>query len=290
MQLIHNILACKLGDEGLCGLGTEGLEKVFAEYDRRVRFIEIDGRKPFRHIRGWYNMIAYSGLDFRGCYAAGASDVQEFGRHALPANTQVIGVDAYHFWGHSWSPFDPMAPGVSSSAVRAHSEEWQRIRTRYYPDGIDIHVCSNSHDPATWTPECFSDTHALIKAIEFAGAEEAMMWYIACSGQIKGMSYTTPPETMDAYYDNLKAGPWTGLSWWVFADFQEGGGGVLFEGGLRIVDRNLLHYTKEHLEGEPYSPEELERLRSGYIQSKMRMFRDVVYGQFGHLNGPPPVP
>ena len=35
-------------------------------------------------------------------------------------------------------------------------------------------------------------------------------------------------------------------------------------------------------------PGMLDKLREGYIASKMRMFNDVVHRQFGHLNGPAP--
>jgi len=287
-QLINNILACKLGDEGLSGLGTRGLAKVYADFDQRVRYWERDGQKPFGHIRGWYNLIGYAALDFNGAYAANQDDVNKHRKNKLPANMGIIGVDLYHFWGHGWSPFDPADLSIPRHRVRAHSDEWQRIRTKYYPDRLDVRTCEDSHNPKTWIPECFSDTHAMINAIQLAGAKNVMMWFIGNCGQIKGKSYTTPAETLDAYYDHIKAGPWTGLCWWVFADFQEGGGGSLFEGGLRLYDKNLKHYTPEHPEGLPYSESMLDFLRKSYIASKMRMFNDVVYNQFGDLNGPAP--
>ena len=57
-------------------------------------------------------------------------------------------------------------------------------------------------------------------------------------------------------------------------------------GTLGYVDGTLVHHTPEHPQGVPYSPEELERLRKQFIASRMRMFEDVVYRQFGHLNSP----
>jgi len=65
-----------------------------------------------------------------------------------------------------------------------------------------------------------NETHAMLGAIDLAGAENAMMVFIGVSAQLCDdvKNYTTPIETMDAYYDNLKAGPWIGLVWWRFND------------------------------------------------------------------------
>jgi hypothetical protein len=290
-QLINNILVASLGDEGECGLGTRGLEKRFADFDRNVRRREMGGQRPFSHIKGWYNMLSYAALDYNGCYAASQADVDEHKRVKLPPNTQIIGVDAYHFWFYKSSPFDPADLSIPRAKVRAHSDEWQRIRTKYYPGGLRVGVCKNSSDPKTWTPECWSDTHALMSAIELAGAPNAMMWYIAACGQIEGQTYTTPIETMESYYEHLKAGPWVGLSWWHFGGYQEGGrrgAGAHFMGGLEYYDRTLRHYTPQHPEGEPYSAEMLDYWHREYVALKMRMFNDVVYNQFGQLNGPRP--
>lgn len=147
----------------------------------------------------------------------------------------------------------------------------------------------NSRDPKTWVPEYWNDTHALMSAIELAGAKKAMMWYIGVCGQLGGTpdcepaTYTTPIETMEAYYEELKAGPWVGLVWWVFGDFSR-----TCHGGLDYYDRTLLHYTPDHPEGIPYSKEMLDYWHDDYVALKMRMFCDVVHNQFRHLNGPPP--
>jgi hypothetical protein len=234
-------------------------------------------------------MIGYAALDYNGAYAATQEDVDKHGRVKLPANTQCIGVDVYHYWGHKWSPFDPADLSIPREKVRAHSREWQRLRTRYYPEGLSVRVGRNSHDPATWIPEHWNDTHALMSAIELAGAKKAMMWYIGVSGQLGGtpdcepVTYTTPIGTMEAYYEELKAGPWVALVWWVFGDFSK-----TCHGGLEYYDRTLPHYTPEHPEGIPYSKEMLDYWHNEYVALKMRMFRDVVYSQFRDLNGPPP--
>ncbi len=286
-QLINNILAVKCGDEGEAGLGTRGLEQLFAEFDRVIRLRRIDGRQPFRHIRAWYNMIGYAALNYNGGYAATQQDVDEHGRVKLPANTQCIGVDVYHYWGHQWSPFDPADLSIPREKVRAHTTEWHRLRTKYYPQGLNVRVCKNANDPATWLPECWNDTHALLAAIELAGANNAMMWYIGVSGQLGGtpdcqpVTYTTPVETMEAYYDELKAGPWVALAWWVFGSWSS-----TCHGGLEYYDKTLRHYTPEHPEGVPYSDEMLDYWRDEYIRVKMRMFNDVVYNQFAHLSRP----
>jgi hypothetical protein len=286
-QLINNILANCCGDEGECGLGTRGLETVYGEFDRVIRLVEKEGESPFTHIKAWYNMIGYAALDYNGCYAASREDVDRQKRVKLPPNTQAIGVDVYHYWLHQYSPFDPADLSIPREKVRAHSNEWQRLRTRYYPKGLQVRVCSNSSDPKTWLPECWNDTHALMSAIELAGAKNAMMWYIAVCGQLTNppaeVTYTTPIETMEAYYDELKAGPWVALGWWVFGDFNK-----ITQGGLRYYDKTLRHYTPQHPDGEPYSEEMLDYWRREYLALKMRMFNDVVYNQFRYLNGSAP--
>jgi hypothetical protein len=274
-QLINNVLANKCGDEGESGLGTEGLRRVYDDFDRIIRLREVDGEQPFRHIKAWYNMIGYAALDFNGGYAATREDAEEHGRVILPENTQAIGVDVYHYWGHDWSPFDPADLSVPRERVRAHSDEWQRLRTRYYPEGLQVRIGKNSHDPATWIPEYWNDTHALMSAIELAGADNATMWYIGVCGQLLGggsdpATYTTPVETMQAYYDELKAGPWVGLSWWVF------GSDRTCRGGLDYYDKTLKHCTPEHPEGEDYSPEMLDFFHNEYVAFKKRIFEDIV--------------
>ena len=287
-QLIDNILASKCGDEGESGLGTAGLERIHEDFHRIIRLAEKDGERPFRHIKPWYNMIGYAALGYDGGYAASREDVEEHRRVRLPSNLGAIGVDVYHYWGHRWSPFDPSDLSIPRARVRAHSDEWQRLRTKFYPGGLKVRVCKDSSDTATWIPECWNDTHALLGAIDLAGAGDAMMWYIAACGQIgpsagAETTYTTPIETMESYYDHLKAGPWVGLAWWVFGDF-----GPTCHGGLDYHDKALAHYTPEHPEGVPYSEEMLEYWRREYVALKMRMFRDVVHVQFRALNGPTP--
>ncbi len=288
-QLIHNILANGCGDEGECGLGTKGLEKVYAVFDRHIRLREMNGETPFRHIKAWYNMLAYPAIDYKGCYAATQEDVDRHKRVKLPSNTQAIGVDAYHYWFHTNSPFDPADLSIPRDKVRAHSDEWQRLRTQYYPEGLKVRVCENSKDPQTWIPECWNDTHALMSALELAGAQNAMMWYYGLCEQIgpsggETTTYTTPVETMESYYDHLKAGPWTGLIWWYFS------GGPGGQGGLDYYDKTLKHFTPQHPEGVPYSPEMLNYWHDAYVNAKKRMFNDVVYNQFKHLNGSKPNP
>ena len=283
-QLINNILAVKLGDEGLCGLGTKGLQQVYADFNEHVRYWKRDGETPFSHIRGWYNLISYTGFDYKGCYAANQDDVNQHRRHKLPTNTQAIGVDVYHYWFPKYSPFDPADISIPREKVRAHTTEWHRLRTKYYPQGLNVRVCKNSSDPATWLPECWNDTHALLAAIELADAKEAMMWFIGNAGQIDAtlskniFTYTTPVETMELYYENLKAGPWVALSWWVFGQFKD------THGGLEYYDKTLLHYTPENPQGVPYSDNMLEYWRDEYIRVKMKMFNDVVHNQFAPLN------
>ncbi len=288
LQLINNVLAVKLGDEGEGGLKTAGMHKLYNTFNTRVRYAKRDGLQPYRHIRGWYNMFGYAALNYDGFYAASQEDADKHRRVKLPANTQAIGVDVYHYWLHDYSPFDPGDLSIPREKVRAHTKEWHRLRTQYYPDGLDVRVCDPAQGQANWIPECWNDTHALLKAIELAGAEEAMMWYIGVSGQIdatiskKTATYTTPIETMELYYENLKAGPWVALSWWIFGTYKD------THGGLEYYDKTLKHYTPEHPEGVPYSPEMLDYWHREYVAMKMRMFNDVVYNQFKHLNGDRP--
>ncbi|HQK92294.1 MAG TPA: hypothetical protein PLD23_02245 [Armatimonadota bacterium] len=98
-QLINNVLANKCGDEGEAGLGTEGLRRVYADFDRVIRLREVDGEQPFRHIKAWYTMVGYAAFAYNGGYAATQDDVDKHGRVKLPENTQAIGVDVYHYWG-----------------------------------------------------------------------------------------------------------------------------------------------------------------------------------------------
>ena len=227
--------------------------------------------------------MGFAAWDFGSPWASGPDDVAK-GRHKLPANTQCIGVDVYDYWWHG-IPYDPVLP-ENRAKVLARVDEWHNIRTKYFPAGVRTRVGEDSRNPATWTPEFWSDTHALMNGLDFAGADRAMMIYIGLSSSLQRGTYTTPVETMDAYYDNLKAGPWVGLSWWTSV-------GRLHpkeysQGTLGYVDKTLMHCTPEHPEGVPYSPEEQERLRRQFLASRKRMFEDVVYGQFGHLNGPKP--
>jgi hypothetical protein len=282
-QLINNILMVKTGDENFCSLKTKGLETIYAEFNRRIKDrIMDDGSRPFRHIRPWYNMVAWAAWDYGSCYATGPDDVTEHGRHKLPSNTEFIGVDTYDYWWHA-IPYDPVDP-VNRQKVLSRVHEWHHIRTHYFPEGVKTAVGKNSRDPATWTPEYWSDTHALLNAVRFACADKAMLIYIGLSSSIPGKTYTTPVETMDAYYDNLKAGPWVGLFWWTTAgkahptDFPVG--------TLAYVDKTLVNYTPEHPEGIPYPQEMLEKLHDQFLASRMRMFNDVVYNQFGHINRP----
>jgi len=49
-----------------------------------------------------------------------------------------------------------------------------------------------------------------------------------------------------------------------------------------------MHYTPQSPEGVPYSDKMLDYWHNEYVNVKMRMFHDVVYNQFAHLNGPLP--
>jgi hypothetical protein len=171
-------------------------------------------------------MVAWAAWNYGSCWASGPDDLKQ-GREKLPANTEFIGVDTYDYWWHG-IPYDPVL-GENKDKVLKRVQQWHRIRTKYYPEGIRTKVCTDARNPETWTPQCWSDTHALMNALEFAKADNAMMIYIGLSSSILGKTYTTPTETMDAYYDNLKAGPWVGLSWWYFDDFSD------MEGAMHYV-------------------------------------------------------
>ncbi|MBN2475419.1 MAG: hypothetical protein JXB62_12480 [Pirellulales bacterium] len=187
-------------------------------------------------------------------------------------------MDTYHWWGFDTSPFDPDDPQVTRRQVVDRAVWWQSVITKYY--GPTFRVTRGD----AWTAEHRNDTHALMQALDLAGADHGMMLFIGVSEHLKGQTYTTPIEVMDAYYDSLKAGPWVGLSWWLF----EGWGWGTNCGTLFYVDKKLTHYTPQHPEGVPYTAEQLESYRKRFLASRMRMFNDVVYGQFGHLNGPQP--
>jgi hypothetical protein len=287
-QLINNILACKLGDEGECSLKTEGMQRMFSDFNERIRLREIGGQQPFRHIKSWYNMFGFAAFNYHTCLATCKEDVEEHKRFILPPNTMAIGVDVYHYWFINRSPFDPADLSIPREKVRAHSDEWQRLRTKYYPEGLQVRVCEGkASDPQTHIPECWNDTHALLQNIELSGAADAEMWYIPYCGQLvdskENTTYTTPIETIESYYDHLKAGPWVAVSWWYF-DPQSPHG----QGGLHYYDKTLVHCTDEHREGVSYSPEMLDYWHRAYVAAKMNMFIDVVYKQFGYLNGPEP--
>jgi hypothetical protein len=87
---------------------------------------------------------------------------------------------------------------------------------------------------------------------------------------------------MDRYYDNCKAGPCVGLIWWTSVGKLHPQDNPL--GTFGYVDKTLIHYTPENPKGKPYSKEQLDRLHDDFIASRRRMFKDVVYGQFRHLN------
>lgn len=261
-QIINNILMIKAGDEGECGLRTGGLQTIYATFDSVIRNRVMNGQQPFSHIHCWYNMLHYA----LGCHASSQSDVDDYGRFLLPANTQWIGVDTYHYWTDT----DPLT--MTSTQRRRIADAWQDIITRYYPEGLTVSPCG------TWNAECQNDTHALFNGLPAAGAHQAMMIYIANSDSIPGYSYTTPIETMDAFYDSIKAGPWVGLVWWVFANDHDG------TRTLDYIDKTLVDFN-----GDPYAPEQLNDFHDRFIASRMRMFNDVVYNQFGYINPLAPV-
>jgi beta-glucanase (GH16 family) len=268
-QLINNILMIKLGDEGLGAFGTEGLEVIHRTFYDIVKYRSMDGRKPFAHIKAWYNMIGY----WDGCYAASQKDIDVYKRRAIPANAEFIGTDVYQWWGLKWSPFDPYGSDITRAQVRKVINNWHNHFTKYYPAGLSMEA--NREKPS---PESQNETHAMIGAIDLTGASDAMMFFIGVSAQIRGVTYTTPVETMDAYFDNLKAGPWIGLCWWHFGDFGD------TEGAIHYIDKDLVHYTLEQPKGVAYSRGQLRKFHNDFIASRMRMFEDVVYNQFGHLN------
>jgi beta-glucanase (GH16 family) len=268
-QLINNILMIKLGDEGLGAFGTDGLEIIHSKFYETVKYRRVDGQKPFAHIKAWYNMIGY----WVGCYAASQKDVDAYKRRRIPANVEFIGTDVYQWWGLKWSPFDPYGPDITRARVQKVVNHWHNYFTKYYPGGLNMEA--NKDKPS---PESQNETHAMIGAIDLAGASNAMMFFIGVSAQIQGVTYTTPIETMDACYDNLKAGPWVGLCWWHFGDFGD------TEGTIHYVDKDLKHYTPKHPKGSAYSRGQLQKFHDKFIASRMRMFEDVVYNQFGHLN------
>ncbi|NLE58828.1 MAG: hypothetical protein GX616_10740 [Planctomycetes bacterium] len=261
-QIINNILMIKAGDEGECGLRTDGLQTIYATFDSVIRNRVMNGQQPFSHIHCWYNMLHYS----LGCHASSQSDVDDYGRFLLPANTQWIGVDTYHYWTGT----DPLT--MTSTQRRRIADAWQNIITRYHPEGLTVSPCG------TWNTECQNDTHALFNGLPAAGAHQTMMIYIANSDRVPGYSHTTPIESMDAFYDSIKAGPWVGLVWWVFANDHDGAR------TLDYVDKTLVDF-----DGNPYTPEQLDDFHDRFIASRMRMFNDVVHNQFGHLNPLAPV-
>ena len=272
-QLIDNILAANIGDEGLAALKTQGLADINRKFKNEIQDRLMDGKRPFSHIKTWYNEVHY-GI---GGYAANKEDLAK-GRQEWPANSQFIGVDVYHYWDFDHTPFDPDDPAVPKEKILAHAAGWQNVITKYY--GPDFRVTLGGN----WDPKNQNDTHAMLQGIDLAKADRAMMIFIGNTQYILGSCYTTPIETMDAFYDSIKAGPWVGLSWWVFDDERAGAGCT-----LAYIDKKLKHYTKDHPEGLPYTDKQLESYRKRFIESRMRMFNDVVYNQFGYLNGPRPM-
>lgn len=270
-QLINNILMADLGDEGLGALKTDGLARLNQQFNNRVQDRLMDGQRPFGHIKTWYNEVHY-GI---GCYAANQEDLAK-GKVKWPSNSEFIGVDVYHYWSFDHTPFDPDDVEVPRWKVVQHAIAWQNVITKYH--GPDFRVTMGEG----WDPKHRNDTHAMLQAIDLAGAKRAMMIYIGNTQYVVGSCYTTPIETMDAFYDSVKAGPWVGLSWWVFDTGGVGGG------TLDYLDGKLRHYTPANKKGKPYTTAELENYRKRFIESRMRMFNDVVYNQFGHLNGPRP--
>ncbi len=283
-QLINNILMVKMGDEDFCSLRTAGLEEMCRVFRERVQQRSMGDEKPFTHIKSWYNEIAWAGWDYGSCWASNEKDQREFGRSPLPAHLEFFGVDNYDYWWHNIG-FDPIDP-ANHTRVLGRVKEWHKIRTQYDPEGIETCACRNAHDPATWTVSCWSDTHAVLNGIRYARADKGMMLYIGLSSSLPNEMYTTPIETMDAYYDHCKAGPWVGLIWWTAAGQEHPKQYPL--GTLGYIDKTLIHYTPDNPQGMPYSQEDLNRLHDRFVASRRRMFRDVVYNQFGFLNGPMP--
>jgi hypothetical protein len=270
-QLINNILAVNIGDEGILAIKTAGIERINSRIKKEVKDRLLDGQRPFAHIRTWYNEVHY-GI---GAYAANEEDLSK-GRQKWPSNSEFVGVDVYHYWDFDHTPFDPDDPRVPRQQVVQHAIAWQNVITRYYGPGFRVVMGDR------WDPKNKNDTHAMLQALDLAGADRAMMIFIGNTQYIVGSCYTTPIETMDAFYDSVKAGPWVGLSWWVFDTGGVGGG------TLDYLDGTLRHYTRGDKNGKPYTTAELESYRRRFIESRMRMFNDVVYSQFGYLNGPAP--
>ena len=270
-QLINNILMVKTGDENFCSLKTQGLETIYRTFGKRVQDWQVNGgERPFRHIKAWYNLVGWAAWDYGSCWASGPDDLAK-GRHKLPANTECIGVDVYDYWWHG-IPYDPVLP-ENRAKVLGRVREWHHIRTKYFPEGVRTRVGKDSTNPKTWTPECWNDTHALMNAIDFAGAKKAMMIYIGLSSSLEKGNYTTPIETMDAYYDNLKVGPWVGLSWWTSAGRLHPKEYPL--GTLGYVDKTLVHYTPEHPGGRALfsggtreAPQAIHRLTDADVRGR----------------------
>lgn len=72
------------------------------------------------------------------------------------------------------------------------------------------------------------------------------------------------------------------MSWWTFGGYKE------CTATLDYVDGTLKRYTPANPDGIEYSKDELASYRRRFIASRMRMFNDVVYNQFRHLNGSVP--
>ncbi len=275
-QLINNILMVKMGDEDLQGLKTQGLTDLFDRFKREVRDRRLNGERPFAHIKTWYNEMHFG----MGTYAANEEQLNKQnpnqGPQKWPANSEFIGVDTYHYWTPEHVPFDPDDPSVPRSRIIENAVAWQNVITRYY--GPDFRVTFGDK----WDPKNRNDTHAMLQAIDLAGADRAMMIYIGNTDNLPNY-YTTPIETMDAFYDSIKAGPWVGLYWWHYDPMDSN-----YNGAIDYLDKTLTRYKPGSKKRVPYTEVELEQYRQRFIASRMRMFNDVVYGQFGYLNGPKP--
>ncbi len=275
-QLINNILAAATGDEGLSGLKTEGLAEINRMFKAKVKDRLLNGERPFAHIKTWYNEMQFG----MGTYAANEEQLNKQnpnqGPQKWPANSEFIGVDTYHYWTPEHVPFDPDDPSVPRSRIIENAVAWQNVITRYY--GPDFRVTFGDK----WDPKNRNDTHAMLQAIDLAGADRAMMIYIGNTDNLPNY-YTTPIETMDAFYDSIKAGPWVGLTWYHFDPSHPE-----FNGAIDYLDKTLTRYKPGSKKRVPYTEAELEQYRQRFIASRMRMFNDVVYGQFGYLNGPTP--
>ena len=258
-QLINNILAVKMGDENLRGLGTDGLGTLYRIFMESITNAEMGGEFPFQHIKPWYNLMGY----FMNIYAANEEDVSR-GQIPLPKNTQFIGVDVYHYWIKD--AIDPLT--LDANHLYYWAQWWQDVETRYYPGGLKlISGCDQ------WRPECRNDTHALSDAIKNANAEQAMMFYIGVTGWIDDYSYPSPIEIYEAYFHNLCKGPWVGLAWWLFGDFKN------IRGGEHFINRSVYNPLDTD-----YPIDVQDYYYHRYVDSKINMFREVVYEQFRHLN------